>query len=235
MRPDKEPAGPSSAAPAPAPQADEPSLDELRVRKVLARRAWTLRLRTLAPGERQDRSALICERLSKLGSLGGASRVMLFAPMANATIPEVDLTELARRWLRRGRPAIYVPRVLWSSREMIPALVTDWERDLVIGRHGVREPGPECPSLDPEHLDVVLAPGLAFDHGGRRLGRGGGLYDRFLGRYALSDRAVGVCFDRQISTESRVDSLIPVASHDARVHAVVSESRLIELPPGSLR
>ena len=76
------------------------------------------------------------------------------------------------------------------------------------------EPG----DLDPLVLDLVVVPGLAFTPDGRRLGQGGGHYDRFLAR--LPDRCVtvGAAFAEQI-----VDDL-PTEPHDVRVDLVVTDA-----------
>ena len=68
-------------------------------------------------------------------------------------------------------------------------------------------------------IDWVLVPGVAFDRDGRRLGYGGGYYDRLLP--LLSPRAARVAgaFDLQI-----VDR-VPAAPHDVAVDAIVTEIR----------
>ncbi|MFA6080199.1 MAG: 5-formyltetrahydrofolate cyclo-ligase [Candidatus Gracilibacteria bacterium] len=47
---------------------------------------------------------------------------------------------------------------------------------------------------------VILAPGRAFTLSGKRIGRGGGWYDRFLKEYP-NFYTIGVCFDCQIFPE----------------------------------
>jgi 5-formyltetrahydrofolate cyclo-ligase len=72
--------------------------------------------------------------------------------------------------------------------------------------------------IDPQLLDVVVVPGLAFTTDGRRLGQGGGHYDRFLPRVRPGCRTVGAAFAEQL-----VDDL-PTEPHDVRVDTVVTDA-----------
>ena len=71
-----------------------------------------------------------------------------------------------------------------------------------------------------EKIDLVLLPGLGFDCKGRRLGQGGGFYDRFLSQ-DLQIMRLGIAFDLQV-----VDSL-PYESHDVDCQAILTEKGLI--------
>ena len=65
---------------------------------------------------------------------------------------------------------------------------------------------------------VILVPGLAFARDGRRLGKGGGWYDRAL---AGTGYRVGIAFGCQL-----IDA-VPGAEHDQRVDAIVTEDETI--------
>jgi 5-formyltetrahydrofolate cyclo-ligase len=83
----------------------------------------------------------------------------------------------------------------------------------------LREPGPDAPVVDPTGIDLAIVPGVAFDESGRRLGRGGGYYDRFLS--TLSVTSIGVAFELQLVP------IVPAGSQDIRVKAIVTERRFI--------
>lgn len=84
-------------------------------------------------------------------------------------------------------------------------------------RYGILEPSGAA--VDPERVDMLIVPGLAFDRRGNRLGRGKGYYDRLLA--GTSAVKVGVCFECQLFDG------IPAESHDVRMDAVITENSLI--------
>ena len=96
-----------------------------------------------------------------------------------------------------------------------------WGEPLAAGVWGIREPLPQAPAVDP---DIVLAPLLAFDRAGHRLGYGGGYYDltiaQLRGRKTIV--AVGVAFAAQeVFT-------VPVTPRDAALDLVLTERGVID-------
>jgi 5-formyltetrahydrofolate cyclo-ligase len=69
--------------------------------------------------------------------------------------------------------------------------------------------------------DVVIVPGLAVDAAGMRLGRGGGSYDRALGRVPVGT------FTCVVLNDVEVLEVVPSEPHDRRVTAAVTEERLL--------
>jgi 5-formyltetrahydrofolate cyclo-ligase len=68
--------------------------------------------------------------------------------------------------------------------------------------------------------EVLFIPLLAFDRAGRRLGYGGGYYDRTLAGLPGAC-AIGCAFAAQELTE------VPAAEHDVRLDAIVTEQAVI--------
>ena len=96
---------------------------------------------------------------------------------------------IAAAW--RDGKKVAVPKII--NDEMV--FLTLEEGDPIAeGYKGIPEPVKEIPMDDPTAL--VLLPGLAFDPTGRRLGYGGGFYDRFLS--AEPHPTVALCFDFQM-------------------------------------
>lgn len=153
---------------------------------------------------------------------GSARTVMAFLAIRG----EPDLAALCRAALKAGK-VLCLPRVDWGAGPgggMSAVRVRDIDSGLVVERMGVREPaagGEVVPSAD---LDLILVPGLAFDEHGRRLGRGGGHYDRFLA--GLSSARAGVAFEVQLAPE------VPAGPGDECVDAVVTERRIIQTGAG---
>lgn len=81
------------------------------------------------------------------------------------------------------------------GKQMLFRYVTDLNR-VEYRSFGLPEPYDDEPlAQDPEAL--VLMPGLAFDRAGRRIGYGGGYYDRFL-ELEPNHPTIALCFDFQL-------------------------------------
>lgn len=194
----------------------------LEVRK--ARLRQDLRAALGAVTDRADRSARVVSRLLAWERFRSAGVVMLFVPVGG----EVDVLAAGEAVLQRGG-RVCLPRVDWAAGKMSAREVSSLTDGLVVGRAGLREPGPETSELSAAELGLILVPGLGFDDRGGRIGRGAGFYDRYLapvsdgsGRARL---ACGVGFEAQVAEE------IPMGPMDIRLGAVVTEARLIEAVP----
>lgn len=93
-------------------------------------------------------------------------------------------------------------------------------------RFGIPEPDAGLPALEPGAGDVMIVPALCCDAEGRRLGQGGGYYDRYLERYP---RTVTVCICRERLLQEKV----PTEWNDKPVAFVITEKRIIKTGPVS--
>jgi 5,10-methenyltetrahydrofolate synthetase len=84
--------------------------------------------------------------------------------------------------------------------------------------YGFFQPSVDEPLVDPSDIDVILVPGLVFGRDGSRIGRGAGIYDRFLAALPSGVVRVGVTTDRTF-----VDT-VPMEVHDESMHWVATES-----------
>ncbi|ACG72335.1 5-formyltetrahydrofolate cyclo-ligase [Anaeromyxobacter sp. K] len=163
--------------------------------------------------ERAERSRRVLAGLEALDLVAGARTLALYAPLGG----EVDVLELAARVRAGGGRAVF-PKVRAGDRRLAFALCMPL--DLVRGPLGALEPPESAPPVEPDEVDCVVLPGVAFSPDGLRLGRGGGYYDATLAAMPRAAR-VGVAFEVQV-----VDAL-PREPHDAVLDALVTEARTL--------
>ena len=118
-----------------------------------------------------------------------------------------------------------------GKRVILPLLQPDDDLDwavyrgpdsLVRARRGLLEPvGTPLGPYAIGTADCVIVPGLAVDRTGLRLGRGGGSYDRALGRVPVGT------FTCVVLRASEVRDEVPADAHDRRVTAAVTEDGVI--------
>lgn len=100
------------------------------------------------------------------------------------------------------------------------ALLPEGEGAWKKGAFGIPEPVRELSrEIAPEEIDLVLCPCTAFDAGCRRLGMGGGYYDRFLPRCTKA-KFIAVAYEFQRA------EILEAQSWDIPMDAVVTEERV---------
>jgi 5-formyltetrahydrofolate cyclo-ligase len=169
-------------------------------------------LNRMAPSERAAASAEACERLRGQDVWRNARSVLFYAPLPG----ELNLWPMLLEAIEDGKTAA-LPRFVADGNRYVACRVRDVATDLRSGRFGIREPVESCPELALDHLDLILAPGVAYDLEGRRLGRGKGFYDRLLAGF--KGLSCGVAFDRQIV------SRIPEEPHDVVLNCILTPTR----------
>lgn len=198
---------------------DPPRGAALRAAKLAVRRRVLAARDALSADFRVAAAQAIADRLAALSSFARARAVLLTLAFRS----EWDTLPLVRAALAGGK-VVAVPRVNAATRMLELYAVTDPERDVMPGFQGIPEPHSHCAPVAPAAIDWVLVPGVAFDAAGRRLGYGGGYYDRLLPLFPPAAARVAGAFDLQI-----VDR-VPAAPHDLTVGAIVTETRTL-IPP----
>ena len=141
------------------------------------------------------------------------SDVMVYAYASFGTEANTFLL-LEALWRRKIPTAL--PRV--EGNEMKFYLVSGRE-DLTEGYMGILEPAEDClPAQSPRA--VVITPGLAFTKDGKRLGYGGGFYDRFFEAEPLH-RKVAIAYGFQVVRD------LPSQPWDVRVDQLVTDEEII--------
>lgn len=193
--------------------------------KEAMRRSVRAKLRAMSPAFHAEASLVMCELAAQLPAFLRADCVALFAPLPS----EPDIHPLIEEaWAHHKRVAL--PRLIQESSH--PRLewraVTDWSEVVEPGPFSLREPDPsKCVRVEVHELTCVFVPGMAFDHDGFRLGRGGGFYDCFLSQAPVALSRIGLMFSCQQVSK------VPLESHDQALPSVITEEGIMSFPSRS--
>ena len=164
--------------------------------------------RTLDPAYKAESSEAICRCVLALEEYRAAGTVFAFA----GTVHEIDTSLLLKETLAAGKTLV-LPRCA-EGHALDLCVVTSMD-ELVPGMYGILEPKADCALVTPADIDFAVVPCLSFDRRGRRLGQGGGYYDRFFDRY--HGPAALLCREKLLSDQ------VPMEEHDKRFSLIVTE------------
>ena len=169
--------------------------------------------RTLDPAYKAESSEAICRCVLALEEYRAAGTVFAFA----GTVHEIDTSLLLKETLAAGKTLV-LPRCA-EGHALDLCVVTSMD-ELVPGMYGILEPKADCTLVTPADIDFAVVPCLSFDRRGRRLGQGGGYYDRLLPQ--LSCPTCLICRERLMS------EAVPTEEHDRRCTLYVTERGVME-------
>jgi 5-formyltetrahydrofolate cyclo-ligase len=164
----------------------------------------------MSASERDRAGARIVDHMVSLPEVGRASTVMAFWSFGSEPDTAPLLAALDSRGIR-----VALPRIVGGDIQAYAYAPGD---AVTVTSFGASEPS-TGEALDPSTIDIVLTPAVAFDRSGRRVGYGGGFYDRFFPRTRPDTLRVGIGFDVQL-----VDQDLPSGHFDLGLDAIVTES-----------
>jgi len=177
--------------------------------------------RRVSPSERVHRSQRACTRVARLPVFRRARRIGIYWPMASEIDPRPLLAQLTT-----GQTG-YLPRVTGPSLRFValrPAVFRHNKSPL-----GMMEPvGGNARRV--AALDLLIMPLAAFDDGARRIGMGGGYYDRTLAlphsvHGYRRPHLLGLAFEAQRVAQ------IETRAWDIDLDLLVTESRVRRFAP----
>lgn len=169
------------------------------------------RLSQSDPAENAACDVRITQQVLSLPAFQAAERIFAYC----SVVPEVDTHAILAQARRRGK-TVALPVTQPDGKMQFAR----YDGALVPGRFGIPQPPHSAQILLPQSGDLMLIPALAYDRTGRRLGRGGGYYDRFLAR-------VDCCTVGLIRAAFLLDAL-PAEWNDVPVSAVITEDGVLQ-------
>lgn len=190
------------------------SSDLKRAKREVRKRVLAMRDAT-DPAARDRAAARVTQRVLALPEVVSATTALAFWSFGSE-LPMLPLIEaLVERGVLVGLPVVVGSEM--SARAWRPGDPTNE------AAFGAREPAGGEP-IDPRSIDVILTPAVAVDRAGRRVGYGGGYYDRFLPLTREDAVRLAVVLPEQL-----VDEELPAGSFDLRVDAIVTPDKVLRV------
>lgn len=175
--------------------------------------------KALSPDLYMEKSKKIRTKLESLPEFKNAKKIMAYVSMPD----EADTHEFIKDCFKKGL-TVYIPKIDRNELKIMP--VQKWEV-LEPGTYSILEPQMKqtANETDPNELDLILVPGLAFDRCGHRVGHGKGFYDRILKK--TKAYKIGLAFSEQIVDE------IQVEDHDIPMDLLITDLSIINPHPNA--
>ena len=171
------------------------------------RREVLQRLKAAAAADpAQLRSAELRQKLTPL-LCGDTKCVAIYAPLPH----EVNLLPLMQEYPQHH----YVFPLCLPEHKLRFHIIKSIESDMEPGAMGILAPAPHTDDVAPAEIDLLIVPGVAFTLDGKRMGYGGGYYDRFI---PLCTRAQVVA----LAFREQLEDTLPTEEHDLLIPQLIT-------------
>ena len=120
---------------------------------------------------------------------------------------------------------IYVPRTEFKTRLMDAVEITSLD-NLIESEYGILEPSVEEPHIDPNEIDLIVVPGVAFDRNGGRMGYGAGFYDRYFKK--INEDNMKKVIKLALAYDFQILEKIPMNEQDVPVNYIITEKEFYQ-------
>ncbi|QPJ60589.1 MAG: 5-formyltetrahydrofolate cyclo-ligase [Candidatus Nitronauta litoralis] len=169
----------------------------------------------LLPEDIEKKSGEIARKTVQLNMFRAAKTVMVYRALPDEVQTE-EIIALARRIGKQ----VCIPYVLKGHNKLGVARWPNETEGWVAGPFGIQQPEP-ARFISPDVLDLVLAPGLAFDCNGGRLGYGKGYFDQLFTSTRPDCLRLGLAFDFQVIDD------VPMDTNDQALNGVITDKRTL--------
>lgn len=179
--------------------------DIVKNKKALRREIKELK-KKLTEDQRKLKSEAVMKKLEANVTFIKADTIFIFWSMDD----EVDTRDFILKWSDSKRfilPAINGDELYLKEFTGVKKLVTG---DL----YAIPEPD-GTPFTDYEAIELAVIPGIAFDRGNNRMGRGKAYYDKTLHKLKGIAKLIGICYDFQMVEK------VPTEPHDVKMDEVI--------------
>lgn len=187
---------------------------------------------SLSKKEILEKSEKIIENLSNLKEFKNAKNILFYVSFKK----EVETQNLIKKLLKNkdARKSKIFGTNYVGKTILVPYIIKDDLRlhvselknfnELIPKTFGILEPKDLYKrEFNPDKIDIVLVPGIAFDKNGHRIGYGYGFYDRFLKTIKSRTLKIGLGFDIQLIEK------IPEEKHDVPLDCVITDNQILNI------
>lgn len=170
--------------------------------KKVIRKNIMQKLNQLSDNEKRLESKKKCNFISKDINYLDSLVILAYSALEN----EVDLKDLIEDAFSKCK-RVALPRI---DNNIMNFHLINKDSNLIKNKFNIFEPELSCVIYTPQKKDnpLMIVPGIAFTKDGRRLGRGGGYYDKYLSLWSNELNLVPAFFNIQLVDE------IPTEEHD---------------------